>query len=458
MQSVAPAHPAATTIVESRQTTGVEVYLGLAYVFVCYSRLPEFLASFIGTGLFLAITTLTATLTVALLKGNVNRALMGTPGILWIALTIWYVLVIPFGAWPRGSVGTLTEMWFKSLAAFFVVASAFRTFKDVQKCLFAIGSAIMFVIAMSTVFGRDAAGRFSIGQGTLANANGLASHILYGFPALMLIYAVTKGAYRFMALAALAMSAVSVLRTGSRSGLLMLMVAALMIFWRASVFNKAKLILVGGAVVTIGLSMTTEAALKRYLTLVTTSEEALGGEGASAIESQHQREHAVRQSIRLVLRHPIFGVGPGNYRFAASSDSEDRGEQAMWMNPHNIYAQVSTESGIPGLLLFLSLIAYCGRTGWRLSRVRVTSPTTSLAADIGFSVLVLTVIYALNGLFDSNAYLYHLPVFTGLCFAIRTAVAHELPAGTAFRRDDQDNFGYPVRMTGRQPVRAGARR
>jgi O-antigen ligase len=455
VQSVAPARPATPAVAGSQQTVGIEVYLALAYVFVCYSRFPEFLASLIGTGLYLAVTTMTATLAVALLKGRVNGAVMGTPGILWLLLTTWYVMVTPFGAWPGGSVSTITGMWIKSLAAFFVVASAFSSFRDVQKGLFAMGGGIMFVIAMSTVFGRDAAGRFSVGEGTLANANGLASHLLYGFPALMLIYAVTKGPYRVMALAALAMSAVSVLRTGSRSGLLMLMVAVLLVFLRASLFNKAKLIVAGVVVATIGLSMTTEAALKRYLTLISSAP--TDTEEASAMESQQQREHAVRQSIRIILKNPVLGVGPGNYRFAAADDSEDRGEQALWMNPHNIYAQVGTESGIPGLLIFLCLIAYCARTGWRLSRLPVRGPTTALASDIGFCVFILMVIYSLNGLFDSNAYLYHLPVFTGLCFALRTAAARELPAGAVFRPERQ-NFENRPRTVSQQLTRAGVRR
>ncbi len=71
-------------------------------------------------------------------------------------------------------------------------------------------------------------------------------------------------------------------------------------------------------------------------------------------------------SVKVVLEHPIAGVGIGNLHIpgralrwgGAAPDSD-------WTETHNIYLQMAVERGLPGLAVFLWLLACYGRLLWK---------------------------------------------------------------------------------------------
>ena len=62
--------------------------------------------------------------------------------------------------------------------------------------------------------------------------------------------------------------------------------------------------------------------------------------------SLQARSELLKESISLMLHHPIFGVGPGNFPAVT----------ATWRVAHNTYTELGAEAGVPGLLLFLALL------------------------------------------------------------------------------------------------------
>jgi O-antigen ligase len=381
----------------------------------------------IGHGLYLAMLTMGGALLFAALKGGVVTAAWSFPGLCWIALTGWYVTCIPFAFWPGGSFGQFKEVWIKSLLAFFVVAGSLSTIRQVRTGLFSIATGILIVNGMTIALGHDAGGRLGVQGSSLANANGLAAHLMFGLPAILLFQQYTRGMFRLISMLAVGSSVIAILRTGSRSGLLMLLTFALAIFLRASMMNKLKLLAIGIAVVMLGVSMTTESAWMRYVSMFDPNAAAQTEDGQSAIESQNAREYHLRQSIQMTLTHPIFGVGLGNFPPASAEESKESGEHAAWRNTHNAYTQVSSESGFPGLILFLVIIWYCFRTSSRIYRETKKRPEWSDVADIAFCLRLMIVIYIVDACFDSNAYLFHLPVFSALICAFDMAVRREIP-------------------------------
>jgi O-antigen ligase len=250
---------------------------------------------------------------------------------------------------------------------------------------------------------------------------------LFGFPAVMLLYSLSRGAFRWIALLSVAVSALAIFRTGSRAGLLMLAVIMLIVFLRASVPNKIKLLTAGTALALAGISMASHEARQRYLTMFN-PDAAETEDAQSAIESREARKLHLKQSIRLTLKKPIFGVGPGNFAPASAEDAEELGVDAAWRNTHNAYTQVSSEAGIPGLVLFLAIIAYCVTTTSRIYRIAKKRSDMQEILNIAFCLRLMMIIYIINGCFDSNAYQYHLPVFSALIFAFHTGVRREMAA------------------------------
>jgi O-antigen ligase len=80
-----------------------------------------------------------------------------------------------------------------------------------------------------------------------------------------------------------------------------------------------------------------------------------------------QTEGSAKQRMTLLigayhasLDHPVFGLGPGGWLEVAEAYTGDT------HNPHNIYLVLSSETGIPGLLIYLIVVVF---TAVRVSRV-----------------------------------------------------------------------------------------
>jgi O-antigen ligase len=68
------------------------------------------------------------------------------------------------------------------------------------------------------------------------------------------------------------------------------------------------------------------------------------------------------RGIGYMLENPLLGLGPGNFQVAEGtlSDMSERqqfGIGVRWNAPHNSFVQVGAELGIPGLILFVAIIA-----------------------------------------------------------------------------------------------------
>jgi putative inorganic carbon (HCO3(-)) transporter len=69
-----------------------------------------------------------------------------------------------------------------------------------------------------------------------------------------------------------------------------------------------------------------------------------------------------RRGVGYMLEHPILGVGPNNFGVAEGTlsplaDRQQYGIGVRWTAPHNSFIQAGAELGIPGLVLFLAVIA-----------------------------------------------------------------------------------------------------
>jgi len=64
------------------------------------------------------------------------------------------------------------------------------------------------------------------------------------------------------------------------------------------------------------------------------------------------------RSIQYTFDHPVFGLGLGNFQVASGTEL---GQPSAWMGTHNTFTEISSEAGIPALLLFLGLIVVAMR-------------------------------------------------------------------------------------------------
>jgi O-antigen ligase len=192
-----------------------------------------------------------------------------------------------------------------------------------------------------------------IQQGILENPNDLAINIAINFPLCMAFMFASKGGMRKLLWSfALICLLVGVVATYSRSGMIAMMITAIVCLWEFGVKGR-RFMLLGVTMILGVLALGGLVASPKYRSRMASlfqrpgassfSEGSMEAHGEGSLE---QRTALLKESISLMLHHPIFGVGPGN--FPAITEE--------WRVAHNTYTELGAEGGIPALGLFLALL------------------------------------------------------------------------------------------------------
>jgi O-antigen ligase len=86
--------------------------------------------------------------------------------------------------------------------------------------------------------------------------------------------------------------------------------------------------------------------------------------GAADRTSVGQRIEYVRTSARIIAGHPLTGVGTGGFAAAYRGATEST---LVTSNPHNDYAMIGVQVGLPGIALLVALYVLLWRDAGRLS-------------------------------------------------------------------------------------------
>lgn len=413
------------------QKAAVPVVILSVYVWMVYSRIPEYIDFYIGST-HLALILMVVLLGCSVFSGYVLNTLKSFAGIAQILFTVWMCCCIPLSVWPGGSFKTLVNEWISSFITFIVAASLISTLRDSERLTRSVSIGVVTIIVLY-IFFHNAGSRAGT-LGTMGNPNLFALQLLIGMPfCLYGIYrsgfASLKGAFYCIVLLA---SLYLTLLTGSRSGLIAVAFGMLMLFFRSRFLGKVGIVgvsLVGLMSMALIVPTTT---LDRYRTLVTNDSSVIAQdrEAISALDSAAARRHHLEQSIKLTLMNPIHGVGPGQFRVAAADLSQQTRERAAWLETHNSWTQVSSETGFPGILLYLGGVLYCVKGIWSLYRKTRKHPEYSQIADLAFCLLLSFVITIINMTFASAAYQIGMPMLCGLAVGLLRASENALQAGS----------------------------
>lgn len=252
------------------------------------------------------------------------------------------VLCIPFAFWKGGAFQQVFMDFDKSVIMTVMISIAVTSVRRLRRLLFIQASAVSIMAVTGCIFYRGMT-RLQLGSGLYGNANDFAIMIALTWPICMAFLLSTTNPFK-KALWAVGLIGMpyAVVLTYSRSGFLAITVAILFSFWEFGVKGKRSYLLVSAGVLAVLL-----------LPVLIPSHYATRLEGIfnPSIDYMDRGSYAARQellkeSIKLTLTHPLFGVGPG--QFAAATRS--------WHLTHNTYTQLSSEAGIPALILFILIL------------------------------------------------------------------------------------------------------
>jgi O-antigen ligase len=445
----------------ARERIPIATRLVALYVFLLFCRILEMLP-FFGLGhLRLMVLVTVVALLVVFLTGNLVRALKTPIGALLIAWTAWMIVCMPFSSWRSETLDQFLNNWLKSLMVFFIVAglaSTARAFETLTSAMgWAAAAACIVVlpgIAASGI-GNGANDRL-YGVGTLSNPNEVAFHLWLGMSFLVLLAIRSRALKKWFLFAICGFELVLILKTVSREGLLLALVVFVFALMRVSITNKVKLsitafLLCGFAFVTLS-----PEAMDRYLTLFTSK---VSGEAAQSAEASSRLRHQkLMESIELTTRHPIFGVGMGVFMPASVEIAKERGGRVDWEMSHNSYTQVSSELGLPGILLLLAIYVTAFRQVWRIDRAAKRSGREDVR-QTSFVLLIALAVLCIHFCFDSMAYVFYMPLITGIAAAFAMAY-RPLTLGEELERVSEpiSSLKPPTAVMQRNPYRFGRRR
>lgn len=425
--SIPHAPPPVVTVEAARWTLAIAV--GSAFLFIVVSRFSEVAANVFGTAFKVAFILSLLSFILALSSGRLPETLRTPTLAAMAAFTMWWLACVPFSVWPGGSVGLLQGRWIFDVVTFLALATLPVSSSGLNLYAGSMAWSAIFVNFTLLRYGVSNDDRGSVDfTSSLSNPNIAALQLLLGLPFLV-YWTRFHGFFSFRGLAgfasAILLAFLIVTRTGSRSGLLILVVVTLMLMSGTKIFLKIALffaLIFGTAVV---IPFIPSYLIYRYGTLLSTAED----DQSEAAASSRERHAMLLQSLVLTMQHPVFGVGAGQFKIAQAAISHDKGEREAWLETHNMYTQLSSETGLPGVALYLTMIVFSLAPVFKELRAAKRAKQLLPRHEYARALLISATALAINSCFTSVAYEYYWPVVCGLGVAYQRVVAAEKSPG-----------------------------
>ena len=394
-------------------------------VFLVYSRFSEIFS--MATGFQLSYTIFIVLALVAFGSILNGRDLLGATisGAMkyYTGFTVWMLLCVPLSSWRGGSVDMLRYQWIPAFLATVFAVTIIREERHFHILAKVMAMSSMTIVAASFLLGQysPSDGRLMFFSGSLRNSNDLSVLLCSGLPFFFMpLLGKDWGRFgKIIAVPAVLLHVIIVLRTGSRAAMLSLILMLVLLFLFTSITRKVMILVLIGILSVAGAVMTPDVVIARLKSGIGMEDPLVAAE---AIASRLQRTEKFWHSVSLTLEHPIFGVGPGTYLSAQAKADTDAGRRADWLTSHNTLTQVSSETGLPGFFLYTAaaMVAL-----FRLNRARqICTQYPFMKSEANLTIafqLSLCGIFAAN-LFGSNAYVFYMPMMVGLCSKLHSQI------------------------------------
>jgi O-antigen ligase len=329
-------------------------------------------------------------------------------------------------AFNQGDAYIVTFDYFKIIVFYFVIIMTIRDSDDL-KVFVAAYILIMFLYVGKSAWEFFVHDRFMWRMGikrmggidsTYGDPNYFAASIAYSMPLWWALfkYRIEKGFVRNVIYAYPILAVVSIIYSGSRSGML---TALLFVFILVATSSKkylaivSMLLFLGGA-----WTFMPDTYKSRFLTSFSLEEtddfERRTQNWAAA--SARGRILGLQTGYTTFLEHPLLGVGPGNFKYAMIPGSDVH----IGISAHNLYGQILGEVGGAGLITFiffvLLIIKYHLSNGKRARELLLRNELSheprlkrhlqlfNLLSTASLQVLILLLF---NGNFGHNLYRYN---------------------------------------------------
>jgi len=347
---------------------------------------------------------------------------------MWITACLvgWAVFTLPFSSWPGGSLLFLFDQYFKTLAIFWLLSHTVVTAARLRQV--AWGLSLMGVGLAVIAVSNFLSGVF-IPEGTLVprvlgneaaltkNPNDLALMINLILPLSVALFLIHREPLaRALLLTAILMEAVTVIITYSRAGFLTLATTFTIYLWKLRNRPERAWAWTALLVAFLCVPLLPSSYFDRLNTITDINADQTG--------SAQDRWNDTVAALNSVLAHPIVGAGVGMNTLAMN---EARG--AAWRAVHNVYLEYAVDLGLPGLILFLLLLAGCMKSAAFVQRRSAGVPALRDLFYLAEGIQVSLVAFAVAGAFHPVSYHFYFYYVAGLAVAAKAVCQTEMRLG-----------------------------
>ena len=386
-------------------------YLGLfLFTAVLYFRPYELfpaLSSFNNMAFVLAVATLLVFFPTQLaLEGTLTARPREVNLLLLLCLVA--LLSIPLAIDPGVAWDMFSGNFIKAILMFIVMVNVVRTPRRL-KALILLALAVSLFLSVGAlkdyysgnviIEGYRVAGRIG---GLFDNPNDLALHLATMIPiavALLLSARGVMGKLTYGVCAALMLAAITV--TFSRGGFLGLVAASTFLAWKLGRRNRFVVVVIMLVAAILFLALAPGNFSVRILSIFIPGLDPVGSSGA--------RQQLLIKSVLVALRHPLLGVGMGNFPIVSIHDQVT----------HNAYTQVASEMGAAALAFYVLLIVSPLRRLREIEDQTYEARRASRFYYLSVGLQASLVGYMVSSFFASVAYLWYVYYLVGYAVCLR---------------------------------------
>ncbi len=341
---------------------------------------------------------------------------------IWIVagLAVWVLITIPLSYAPERSAAIFFDDYSKTLLLFWLLCNVVSSVKKFGRVFWAFSLMAIPLAAtgiehfFSGVFSGPASDRIAGYEAALTgNPNDLALMLNLMLPLTVALLQIHRGgAVRTFLLGVLCLTVTAIILTFSRGGFLTMAALLLIYLWKFRRRPQRRWIWGLVAFLLVCIPLVGPAYLDRLATITDVPADMSG--------SAQQRWSDMAAALSYTVKHPLIGAGIGQNIKAVQ---EERGPDGFLV--HNVYLEYAVELGLPGLILFLLLLAGCLKSAALAQKRSRGVPRLREFFYLAEGIQVSLVAFAVAAMFHPLAYHFQFYYLGGLAVAAKAVAGAE---------------------------------
>jgi putative inorganic carbon (HCO3(-)) transporter len=268
----------------------------------------------------------------------------------------WMMLSVPGAVRPGNSFDLVFNNFIKTALMFLVVAGTPRSVRDVERLVLVyLVSAVVYASVVITRFDLGSGDAWRLGHLYYYDANDFATFVVTAMPfGIYFLHPGRRLLIRAFSAAGLVILALGFVWSGSRGGFIALSAVLAFIVLRYTVIPLRWRICATALVAIVFLATASDQYWQQMGTITSDTD--------YNHTSESGRLQIWSRGVGYMLQNPVLGLGPLNFQVAEGTlsplaERQQYGIGVPWNAPHNSFVQAGAELGIPGLALYVAIIA-----------------------------------------------------------------------------------------------------